>query len=271
MFDSTLKFVVDQIYEKDYAISLHDHPCYEIVYYLSGSGTTEIGGKRYAFRPDRFIIVEPKMLHGERGGAGVEVLYIGFETAGEQLLMPSGIYQNEDFPILDDLKEIAAEMENKRAYYARVMNLLTERLVIKLGRLNAPQQAEHKDFEYIRNFIKLNCMKRIDVMELAKTFGYSYDHFRRLFQARFGISAKDYLLQEKLRYATDLLENGDLSIKKVAEMTNFASTSHFCTVFRRYTGMSPKQYLILCTTGQNHREISSYLDEHNMPTAIKKI
>ena len=32
MFDSTLKFVVDQIYEKDYAISLHDHPCYEIVY-----------------------------------------------------------------------------------------------------------------------------------------------------------------------------------------------------------------------------------------------
>lgn len=272
MFDSNLKFAVNQIYEKDYCISLHDHPCYEIVFYLSGSGTTEINGKKYPFRKNTFSVVEPKSLHGETGTAGVEVLYIGFETAGAELLMPGGIYDNERFPILEDLQEIAREMENKLTYYARVMNLLTERLVIKLGRLNAPQtQAHSKDFDYIRNFIKLNCMKNIDVQELAKTFGYSYDHFRRLFLARFGVSAKDYLLQEKLRYATDLLENGDFTVKQITQMTNFASTSHFCTVFRRMTGMTPKQYQILCSTGQNHREISSYLSERNMPAALKKL
>lgn len=51
-----------------------------------------------------------------------------------------------------------------------------------------------------------------------------------------------FLLEERLEYAQKLLIEVDKPISDIAGMCGYSSNSHFCKVFKDYTGQSPYQY-----------------------------
>ena len=46
----------------------------------------------------------------------------------------------------------------------------------------------------------------------------------------------------KLRKACEMLSQGDVDIAQVAYSLGFNAQSHFSTLFKRYTGMTPTEY-----------------------------
>lgn len=259
MFDCELKFVVSQDYKDPYIVKTHKHPCYEIVFYISGTGKTTINNVTYDFKENTFSIIEPNSNHNEIGNENVKLIYIGFDILNDSIKFKSRLYDNANFNILNELLLIQEEMKSQKQYYGRMLNLLTEQIVVKIKRgLNEIAKQSDDKIEYVINFIKLNCMKNIKVNLIAKSFGFNYDYFRRMFKEKMGISIKDYIIQEKLNYAIDLLKNSDYSISEIASRSGFASPSHFGIVFKEQMHKNPKDFVREYKMSNSHKEIAFF-------------
>lgn len=260
MFESKFEFYANFTYADDYFNNNHEHPCYELVYYLSGSGTTVTNGMNQKFAPDTFTLIRPKTIHSEHGSKDTEVLYIGFTLLEGEIPLKDGLYKADDFPVLQPLLCIKHEMENKKGYFRQMLNLLTDQIVILLSRNDYNETAEDK-LETLTDavrYIDLNYMKNISIKEIANSIGYSYDYFRHLFKQYMGITAKEYVLKLKLNYAKKLLAQTEYKKQDVAQMCGFSSLSHFNQVFKDVCGMLPGSYREKAARNREYAELKNY-------------
>jgi AraC-like DNA-binding protein len=76
---------------------------------------------------------------------------------------------------------------------------------------------------------------------IAAAAGVSVRHVQTLFQ-RSGSSAREYILQERLRQTRDDLmdaRRSGASVTQIAMAAGFRNMSHFSTAFRRAYGCTP--------------------------------
>lgn len=93
----------------------------------------------------------------------------------------------------------------------------------------------------ICTFIDSNCKDIRVLKRLPKTFGYSYAHLSFLFSRYFGTPLQTYLLRRRHYLEATLLKQG-MSVTAVADQMGYSSIHAFSHAFRRYTGVSPKEY-----------------------------
>ena len=77
---------------------------------------------------------------------------------------------------------------------------------------------------------------------LAQQAMLSVPRFKQKFKAQLGISPRNFINSQKVELARQLLLEGH-SVTDVAMELGFSSSNYFSSVFRRYTAMSPTQYL----------------------------
>jgi AraC family transcriptional regulator len=96
----------------------------------------------------------------------------------------------------------------------------------------------------VSEYINEHLDRDIKLANLAELIGISQFHFSRLFKQSMGISPHQYLLQQRLERAKQLLKQTQLSIVEVALQCGFSSHSHLTKQFRQMTGMTPKVYRV---------------------------
>ena len=79
----------------------------------------------------------------------------------------------------------------------------------------------------------------VSLADLANDCGISASHFSRAFRQTTGLSPHQWLLQQRVNQAKNLLRDPSLSLSDVALACGFADQSHFTRVFNRLTGTSP--------------------------------
>jgi AraC-like DNA-binding protein len=77
---------------------------------------------------------------------------------------------------------------------------------------------------------------------IATHIHISQFYFCRLFKQSMGVTPYQYLLQQRVERAKQLLLQDELSIAEIALEVGFANQSHFCVQFKRWVGISPKQF-----------------------------
>lgn len=77
---------------------------------------------------------------------------------------------------------------------------------------------------------------------IARQASLSKFHFCRLFRREMGVSFREYLQGLRVRRATGLLAEPDLSVTEVAYAAGFNDLSNFDKVFRRIVGVPPSVY-----------------------------
>lgn len=78
--------------------------------------------------------------------------------------------------------------------------------------------------------------------EAAQMCNMSDGHFSRTFKSVMNMSFMQYAKSVKMEEAERLLRCTDETITEIAQVLNYASTSHFIEDFRKEKGVSPKQY-----------------------------
>lgn len=76
---------------------------------------------------------------------------------------------------------------------------------------------------------------------LAAKAGLSVSHFKARFRKETGLPPREFILREKIALARKHLESGGQSITDTAYALGFSSSQYFSTVFKRYTGMTPRE------------------------------
>jgi AraC family transcriptional regulator len=78
--------------------------------------------------------------------------------------------------------------------------------------------------------------------ELSAEAGVHQVHVARQFRRHYGMTIGEYVRHRRVEFALDKLRNTDWSIVDIALEAGFAHQAHFTTVFRKLTGMTPRQY-----------------------------
>lgn len=94
----------------------------------------------------------------------------------------------------------------------------------------------------IKDLIRSNLDQSITVEEMASAAGYSISRFLHLFRNTTGFSPHQYLMQERMEKARELLSCTALPVSAIAADCGFADESHLIRLFKRNTGMTPTKF-----------------------------
>lgn len=100
-----------------------------------------------------------------------------------------------------------------------------------------PSEQVTRVCEYLEN----NYMNSISLDDLSGLTGWSKYYLLRCFTKQKGISPYSYLETIRISKAKKLLEQGIMPID-VALQTGFSDQSHFSNHFKKFIGLTPKQY-----------------------------
>jgi AraC-like DNA-binding protein len=84
--------------------------------------------------------------------------------------------------------------------------------------------------------------RHVTVDELAEAACMSRSTFYRYFRNEFGITPLQYVNQQRMRRAQQLLQDSAQTVTDVSYDLGFRSVSHFITTFKKYVGVTPKAY-----------------------------
>ncbi len=91
-------------------------------------------------------------------------------------------------------------------------------------------------------FAQTNLQQTLSIEEIAAHLGVSQSHLSRVFHLEYGETLIHYLSTMRIHIAQTLLRSTNEPVGAVARQTGFSSAESFSHVFRKHTGMSPKQF-----------------------------
>jgi len=145
------------------------------------------------------------------------------------------------------LKEVQQGSLSNRLYVDSLSNILA----VTLLRQHATTRPHLPTYEgglpsrqlrQVLDYIDAHLDQEIKLTDLARLIEMSQYHFSRLFKQSLGVSPYQYLLQQRVECAKQLLKNTDRLITDVAFACGFNSHSHLSKQFKQLTGMTPKAY-----------------------------
>jgi len=95
------------------------------------------------------------------------------------------------------------------------------------------------------DFIKKHIQENINLKDLSNKACMSTTSFYRYFKRELGMSPIEYILNEKIKYAKKLLSNPNIHINEVSYATGFEDCNYFIRLFKKYEGVTPKQYQLM--------------------------
>jgi len=122
---------------------------------------------------------------------------------------------------------------------------IVARFCDKIGKLHSSsrQSPDERFRRHVNDCIERHssdCM--FGLSSIASLSNYSPSYFSRLFTRTYGMPFSRYLAIYRIERAKRLMLNESMTLHEVSRKAGFCSTSYFCSVFRKVTGKSPRQY-----------------------------
>ncbi len=108
------------------------------------------------------------------------------------------------------------------------------------------QNYHDRDYHYLvkqaKEYVYKHLHEEIFVKNIAGSLGVTPEHLSRTFHHAEKITLKQYILDERIERAKNLLRYSDISIAEISRYLAFSSQSHFADIFKKRTGKSPTEY-----------------------------
>ena len=254
-------------------IEYHYHEFCKLVLLLSGQGEYTVEDRHYTLQAGDILLIGNRQVHRPEFARGVEyeriIVYISPEflkrqspedcslealfagTGGYVLRLEEKRYQK--------LAGLAAELEAEFSggrFGSRVMaNSLLLQLLVRLGRyrekgcltLTERPVISDERVQRMLNYMNSHLTEKLAIEDLAEQFFISKFHMMRLFKRETGQSVYDYLTEQRLLLARELIRTG-ASATESCFQAGFGSYSSFTRAYGKRFGTTP--------TGRNGRYIS---------------
>ena len=138
-------------------------------------------------------------------------------------------------------------------------------LLLLLSCMSHPHAIAKEDYsaQYFRKakeYIENNYTYPIRISDIARFVGIDRTYLYKIFMEQSSLSPKQYLLQHRLRIATQMLCNSSYTITEIAFSCGFKDAPAFSNYFKKYVGYTPRDFR------QNFQKEKNY----NYPLAISE-
>lgn len=236
----------------------HFHECYVIGFIEKGRRFLSCKNKGYTIEPGDLLLFNPRDNHAceQIDGKTLDYRCINiqpgimskavFEITGKENLLyftPQVVFHSELVVVLRELHQIIME-EERDFRKEEIFFFLLEQLIEEYTEQAMPTEDEEQSMEAraICEFLEKHYMENITLDNLCKLTGLSKYYLLRSFTKQKGISPYSYLETIRIDNAKKMLEQGVLPIE-VALQTGFTDQSHFSNFFKKFIGLTPKQYM----------------------------
>lgn len=249
-------------------LETHIHPnCFEVCYHYKGEQHYIIEQDEFVTRSGNIFITFPNESHGS-GNYREErssLYYLIFEcdpdtesflglSRQDSIMIRDSLWSctRRSFPgvrqmhfLLKEIMELQlnnAVMKQARIYslFIQFFYLLCQCIEESKKPFNTTEAPE--DIQKIVAYIETHPYEKYSIEDLAQQIFLSNSQFMRKFKQYMGVSPYDYIIQEKIQTAKNLMKSTDLTITYIASELGFSSSQHFATVFKKYTGKTPSMY-----------------------------
>ena len=94
----------------------------------------------------------------------------------------------------------------------------------------------------VQEYIQSHLSERLTLADVAAVFNFSPNYLSQLF-GKYGDSGfVEYITETRIAAAKEMLEQGDLKVYEIAEKLGYESAFYFSKVFKKVTGLSPREY-----------------------------
>lgn len=153
-----------------------------------------------------------------------------------------GLTSRESFQASDlFLKKVTNAKDTYEIKEIRFQAIETYTLMVKEKTHNTKATLHVKD---CKQFIANNIFKKISTKDVALELNMNQIYLERIFREEEGISISQYILNEKMVKAKNLLKYSDKSISDISNYLGYTSQSRFGELFRKKVGLTPKQYRV---------------------------
>jgi AraC-like DNA-binding protein len=222
---------------------VHRHKSVSLGMVLKGSRLLTIGQFRYVIAEGDVFIVNSCESHAIGETWNPEHDYIVLSLAPELILKHGG----PDLPLFENIIE-SPWLSKHLDHWFRLLIENQEQLpdmdtgvlikeMCRFTREKIPVRKRNNRLEKVRELLDQSIADNHPLSSLADKAAISEFHLARLFKSLTGMAPHQYLLDNRLRHARELLESGH-QIIDIAIESGFYDTSHFI----RYYGVSPNTF-----------------------------
>ena len=125
------------------------------------------------------------------------------------------------------------------AHLLHYRNRAIEELTVRVKqKLEKPRTSSH--VERAKDYVRKHYREKIYLDDIAEKIGISPTHLSKLFKKETGQCLQDYINEERVYRAANLLMYSDRSLIEIAEYVHFPSQSYFGKIFKQFKGVSPR-------------------------------
>ncbi len=144
--------------------------------------------------------------------------------------------------------------ENKQFNSVSSLSIMGYTYLLIATLINGYSKKNFNEIGYRRYFEKLETVNKaiqyieehytenVTTLALSEMVHLSEGHFCHLFKEVTRMSAKEYLLQCRIRRAVELLKSSNMSITDVCYTCGFSDPNYFSRIFKKKTGDVPSNY-----------------------------
>ena len=242
---------------------------YEIHFIVNGEVSWFVEDETYDIHSGMMMVVKPGELHGSNTGAlePCEQYWLRLSFPENEALPGMTLEQTQNmhrtfaaieqraFPAAENIQrpfiKLIEEHRNPMQYSRLISRSALHVLLASIARKcesrstnNIPQAPRISPYiqRAIRN-IHEDLSNPHTIAQMAKYANMSETAFRNRFKKEVGCSPLDFITRRRIEEAKKLLTKNEIIITDIAYALGFSSSQYFATVFKRITGLSPKQYL----------------------------
>lgn len=265
----------------------HKHSFLQLFYIMSGSFRHIVNGKAHIQSKNELLILPPYMIHqiDTRESSDVEWLIInignGFLncTSSEHTqgvlfdlvcLRPLIYHASNVSPFLQfndeerqRLSQILCKLQNEhdtsnctlsfvRAAVSQLFSIITARYI---SATNAKEDyvitTYRKSLQIAMEYIDEHYTEAITREEICRIAHMSKSSFTYIFRQLTGVTFMEYIHNNRIHLAKQLLEERKKNLTQIGDLCGFSSLTYFSRVFKKCTGLSPREYVKSLGEGAN--------------------
>ncbi|MEL6673906.1 MAG: AraC family transcriptional regulator [Bacteroidota bacterium] len=246
-FLDNLEFLSLKNQKSSFPEHFHETYCVSLIY--EGTEIIQIGNKKIYSEAGRISICNPYEIHANPiFDADQSVSFDTFypsQDVVKRLLGFKALFHHTQSPSSENIRLFR---EIKSAFQQREVKSLEHKLAHFLRglRTKADTYSTGKDqqnarWSEIMYFIDGNLEGKITIEMLAHFMGMNKFNFAKGFRTRFGMSPINFVLMKKI-FAAKALINPHTNLTELAYQFDFADQAHFSRTFKRFIGISPRQF-----------------------------
>lgn len=247
---------------------------YELLFFTGGKGTFTIEDRTYDVKENDLLLFKPQIFHyGWSVKQPFSFLCMHFDIYASKSVntmlenekfiyesvpsRPVKFYKAElDFPEYTNAKDstyvqsvfrrILSESHKREPGYNMVLKSLFIELLFSLFRQSSStylnQQPANPEIDFVIEFLKKNYMEKLHLSEISKQVHLQPTYLSGLFRKHTGVTITDFLNIYRITLAKEMLSKPEHRMSDIAIDTGFYDVHHFSRVFKKYEGLTPRDY-----------------------------